>query len=363
MSPIQPSPILEKTAPEAPSAVQVVGEARALPVSSVVQGASMQAIVRSSYGPPSVLELQDIQRPEIGPTDVLVRVHASSLNKGDHYLLRGWPYPLRLATGLRTPRKRGMGQDFAGRVEAVGSEVTRVRVGDEVFGEAELGETFAEFASVEERHVARKPSNLSFAQAAAVPCGALTALQGLRNHGRLQSGQRVLINGATGGVGTFAVQIAKAFGAEVTGVCSTGNLDLVRSIGADHVIDYTRQNFTRGEQRYDLLLDVAGNHSLAACRGVLTPKGTYVAVGGPDARWLGPLGRLLWMLATAVFVSQRMVAYVTKPNSADLDVLRELIEAGDVAPVIEKEYPLRETPEALRYLEEGHARGKIVITV
>ena len=250
---------------------------------------------------------------------------------------------------------------MAGQVEAVGKQVTQFQPGDEVFGGC--GGAFAEYVRPREKFLVPKPTNLSFEQAAAVPTAGWTALQALRDHGQLQAGQRVLINGASGGVGTFAVQLAKAFGAEVTGVCSTRNVDLVRSIGADEVIDYTREDFTRRGQRYDLVLDAVGNRSLSAYRRALQPKGTLVLVGAPKGRWVGPLAPLLKARILAPFVSQRMVWFLAQQTQADLRVLKELIEAGQVMPVIDRTYPLPQTPEAIRYLEAGRARGKVVITV
>jgi NADPH:quinone reductase-like Zn-dependent oxidoreductase len=265
--------------------------------------------------------------------------------------------------GLRIPRDGAFGSDLAGHVEAVGASVTRFRPGDEVYAYVLAG-AFAEEASVPEAALGHKPANLTFEQAAAVPLAALTALQGLRDHGRVQPGQRVLIIGASGGVGGFAVQLARSFGAEVTGVCSGGNADLVRSLGADHVIDYTREDFARGGRRYDLIFQLAGTRSPAACRRALTPKGTLlVSSGASDGRWIGPLGRVLEAVALSPLVGQRLVPFEAKPSAKDLETLTGLIEAGTVAPVIDRSYPLRETPAAIRYLEQGHARGKVVITV
>jgi NADPH:quinone reductase-like Zn-dependent oxidoreductase len=257
--------------------------------------------------------------------------------------------------GLRIPRDGAFGSDLAGHVEAVGASVTRFRPGDEVYAYVLAG-AFAEEASVPEAALGHKPANLTFEQAAAVPLAALTALQGLRDHGRVQPGQRVLIIGASGGVGGFAVQLARSFGAEVTGVCSGGNADLVRSLGADHVIDYTREDFARGGRRYDLIFQLAGTRSPAACRRALTPKGTLlVSSGASDGRWIGPLGRVLEAVALSPFVGQRLVPFEAKPRARDLETLSGLIEAGTVAPVIDRSYPLRETPAAIRYLEQGHA--------
>ncbi len=324
----------------------------------------MKAIVQRRYGTTSALELEDVARPIVKAGEVLIRVRAASVNMGDWYCMRGEPYVVRLSSGLRRPRNAVQGRDAAGRVEAVGGDVTRFRPGDEVYAEVDTG-SFAEYASVPEGLVALKPANLTFEQAAAVPVAAGAALQGLRDAGNVQPGQTVLVlvNGASGGVGTFAVQIAKALGAEVTGVCSTRNVNLVRSIGADHVIDYTQEDFTRSGQRYDLILDLVANHSLTDCRRALTPKGTLVLVSGNGGRWFGPMGRMVRALAVSPFVSQGLRPLAARPSRADLAVLRELIEAGAVTPAIDRAYPLSETAEAMRYVQEEHARGKVVITV
>jgi len=328
---------------------------------------TMKAIVQDRYGPPrELLELKDIDKPVVEDDAVLVRVHATSANPADWHLLRGEPYLARLQLGLRNPKHTVLGCDVAGQVEAVGRNVTTLQPGDEVFGSPFMHGfgAFAERVVVPEDLLAPKPANLSFEQAAAVPLAASTALQGLRDHGRIEPGQRVLIIGASGGVGTFAMQIAKALGAEVTAVCSTRNVDMVRSLGADHVIDYTRDDFTKGEQRYDLILQVAGSSSPSDCRRALTPKGTLVLISGDsDDRWIGPVDRLIKARLLSPLVSQRMVNFTVTPSTEDLESLRELIEAGKVTPVIDRTYPLSEVPEAIRYLEEGHARGKVVITV
>ena len=321
----------------------------------------MKAIVYEKYGSPDVLQLQEIEKPVVNDDDVLVRIRAASANPYDWHFMRGQPYFMRLMSGLLKPKANGLGADMAGQVEAAGKNVTRFRPGDEVFGQ--VNGAFAEYTCVSEDVLGLKPANLTFGQAAAVPLAAFTALQGLRDKGRIQPGQKVLINGASGGVGTFAVQIAKSFGAEVTGVCSTRNVDMVRSIGADQVIDYTREDFTQSGQRYDLMLDNMGNHSLSEYRRVLASNGTLLVVSGPDGRWLGPAAYLLKMLVSSLFVSQKVVGYVALPNKEDLLVLKDLIEAGKVTPVIDRHYKLSEAPEAIRYLEEGHAQGKIVITV
>ncbi len=321
----------------------------------------MKAIVYHEYGSPDVLELKEIDTPVVEDDQVLVRVHAASVNPLDWHRMRGLPYFLRASEGLAKPKNNGLGADVAGRAEAVGRNVTQVQPGDEVFGMSIR--TLAEYVCVSEHGVAQKPANLTFEQAAAVPVAASTALQGLRDKGRIQPGQKVLINGAAGGVGTFAVQIAKSFGADVTGVCSTRNVDMVRSIGADQVIDYTEEDFTQDGQRCDLLFESVGNRSLSDCRRVLKPEGILVLVGAADGRWLGPLVRPLKALLVSRFVSQKLVPFLTKRSKDDLVVLKDLIEAGKVTPVIDRRYPLSEVPEAIRYLEEGHAQGKVVITV
>ena len=323
----------------------------------------MKAITCHRYGGPDVLEFEEVDDPVVGDDEVLVGVRAVSANPRDWHFMRGLPYFVRLQFGLRGPRREVLGGDVAGRVEAVGKDVTRFRPGDEVFADIETG-GFAEYAAVPEDLLEPKPANLGFEQAAAVPLAALTALQGLRDHGRVQSGQKVLIIGAAGGVGTFAVQLAKLSGAEVTGVCSTGKLDLVRSLGADHVIDYTREDFTRGDQRYDLVLQLAGTSSPADCRRALTPSGTLLLSSGESAgRWIGPVGRIIKAVVLSPFVGQRLAPFLARQSREDLQTVRELIEQGKLSPVIDRTYPLRETPEAIRHLEQGHARGKIVITV
>jgi NADPH:quinone reductase-like Zn-dependent oxidoreductase len=322
----------------------------------------MKAAVYTRYGSPDVVQIKDIEKPVPKDGEVLLRVRAASLNPLDWHFMRGTPYLLRLMAGLRKPKNTRLGVDVAGQVEAVGKSVTQFKPGDEVFG-AWRG-AFAEYASAPESTLVLKPPDVTFEQAASVPIAALTALQGLRDKGHIQLGQKVLINGAAGGVGAFAVQIAKSFGAEVTGVCSTRNADMVRSIGADWVVDYTREDFTKMGQHYDLFLDCVGNHSLLACRRVLNPKGVYVPVGGTSDRWMiGPIARALATLVLSWFVSQKLVKFfLTKSSKADLTVLCELMAAGKVTPVIDKRYSLSEVPEAIRYLEQGHARGKVVIT-
>ena len=323
----------------------------------------MKAIVQDRYGSTDVLELREIDRPVVGDDDVLVRVHAAGVDPGVWHLMTGLPYLVRImGFGLLRPKTGVRGMDVAGRVEAAGRNVTRVRPGDEVFGTC--NGSFAEYACAREDTLAPKPANLTFEQAAAVPVSGCTALHGLRDAGRVQPGQKVLIVGAAGGVGTFAVQLAKAFGAEVTGVCSTTKVDLVRSIGADHVIDYTRDDFADGVRLHDLILDTAGNRSLSHLRRALAPRGTLVIVGGEGkGRWFGGVDRQLRALVLAPFVSQKLRSLFSMERSEDLHFLTELMEAGKVTPVIDRTYPLSRVPEAIRHLEEGHARGKVVITV
>jgi NADPH:quinone reductase-like Zn-dependent oxidoreductase len=322
----------------------------------------MKAIVYCDYGSPDVLKLEDIEKPTPADDEVLIRVRAASVNPLDWHYMRGTPYFMRMQAGLRKPKVIRLGVDFAGTVEAVGKNVKQFKPGDEVFG-ARTG-AFAEYVSVREnRAVVQKPANLTFEQAASIPIAAITALQALRDTGKIQPGQKVLINGASGGVGTFAVQIAKSFGAEVTGVCSTRNVDMVRSIGADHVIDYTKEDFTKSGHHYDLMLDNVGNHSLAECTDVLNPKGKYVMVGGQTGRWIDPLPRALYTKVLSRFVSQDMGMFLAQLNKEDLTLLGDLMQAGKVTSVIDRRYKLSEVPAALRYLEAGHARGKVVITL
>jgi NADPH:quinone reductase-like Zn-dependent oxidoreductase len=324
---------------------------------------SMKAIVRDEYGSSDVLELRDIDIPQIADDEVLVRVHAAGVGWDVWHVMAGLPYPIRIAGfGFRAPKNPVIGSDVAGVVEAVGDMVSRFRPGDEVFG---IGKgSYAEYVCAREEKLAPKPENLTFEQAAAVPIMGSTALQAVRDQGRVEPGQDVLIIGASGGVGTYAVQIANAFGAHVTGVCSTTKVEMVRSIGADHVIDYTREDFAEGRQRYDVILDIGGNSSLSRLRGALAPRGTLVICGGEGGgRWLGGTDRQLRALALSPFVGQKLGTFVNKENHEDMLVLKELIESGKVMPVIDRTYPLAEVPEAIRYLEEGHAKGKVVIIV
>jgi NADPH:quinone reductase-like Zn-dependent oxidoreductase len=320
----------------------------------------MKAIVRETYGPPDVLVLEEVPLPTLRDGDVLVRVHAASANAGDWHLLRGTPLPFRLVAGLRRPKFKIIGTDVAGHVEAVGRNVTQFRPGDEVFGELSrcgFG-AYAEFAAAPEKALALKPANLSFEEAATIPTAGCTALQGLRK-GRIQRGQRVLINGASGGVGTFAVQIAKTFGTEVTAVCSTRNVDMMRSIGADHVLDYSKDDFAALGQRYDLILAANGNRSIWDYKRALSAHGSYVMSGGSNRQLAEALlfGPLLSM------GRQKFGNLLVKPNQADLMVLKELCETGKVRPVIDRRFQLSEVPAAVRYVEDGHARGKVAITL
>jgi len=323
---------------------------------------TMKAIVRDKYGPPDGVDLQEVEKPELTDAGLLVRVRAASVNRVDWYDVTGTPWIARPMTGLRGPKSRFTGRDFAGTVEAVGKDVTDLRPGDEVFGGKKGGGSFAEYVGVP-ADIARKPAGLTFEEAATVPVAALTALQGLRDHGQLQPGQKVLVNGASGGVGTFAVQIAKALGAEVTAVCSTRNVEQARSLGADHVIDYTGEDFTRTGQRYDLILDIAGSKSWSQCRRVLNPNAILVIVGAQGSRLMGPLGHIAKVRLGALRGSQKAVFFVANFNGPDLAVLSELLGTGKVKPVVEKRYELIEVADALRYMGEGHARGKIVIGV
>jgi NADPH:quinone reductase-like Zn-dependent oxidoreductase len=317
----------------------------------------MKAIVQTNYGSPDVLALTEIDTPVVGEDGVLVRVHAASLQAGDYFTMRGQPFAARLVVGLRRPTENYVpGFDMAGRVEAVGKNVTHFQPGDEVFGACDGA--CAEYVSAGEDRFVHKPARLTFEQAAAIPTSAVAALRGLRDVGKIQAGQKVLINGASGGVGTFAVQIAKAMGAEVTGVCSTRNVELVRSIGAEHVVDYTKEDFTLGTQRYDLILDNVGNHSFSEYRRVLTPAGVLV----PNTGHAG-MGYVIAAMVRSLYTRQQGGLFVAVPKRDTLLVLHGLVESNKLAPVIDRTYPLSDTPEAFRYLEKGHARGKVVISI
>ena len=324
----------------------------------------MKAIVQDRYGSADVLEFRDIEEPAVGADDVLVRVHAAGCGPDVWHFMAGMPYLARLSIGVRRPKVAVRGWDVAGTVEAVGANVTRFSPGDEVMGTAEQG-SFAELASTPADKLVAKPATLSFEQAASLPISGVTALRAVRDEGRVQAGQRVLVIGASGGVGSLAVQIAKGLGATVTGVCSTVKTDLVRSLGADDVIDYTREDFADGSRRWDLIIDTAGRRPLSKLRRALTPKGTLVIVGGDGGgRWTGGFFRgMLRGPIVSLFVGQRLRGLATKIEQKDLVTLTELVEAGTVAPVIDRTYPLIEAPDAIRYLAEGHAAGKIVITV
>lgn len=323
----------------------------------------MKAVVQDAYGSADVLELRDVDTPEVGDDEVLVRVHAAGVDRGVWHLMTGLPYLVRVAgVGVRRPKVKVRGREVAGTVEAVGKDVTRFRPGDEVMGTC-YG-SFAGYAAASEKRLAPKPANLTFEQAAAVPISGSTALQALRDQGRIEDGDTVLILGASGGVGTFAVQLAKAFGGEVTGVCSTSKVDLVRSLGADHVVDYDRDDPTDGRQRYDLVLDIGGNRPVSRLRRALTARGTLVIVGGEGGgRWLGGMQRQARALVTSPFVRQRLRVFVAREHYEELLVLTELVNTGRLTPVVDRTYPLSEAPEAIRYLEAGHARGKVVISV
>jgi NADPH:quinone reductase-like Zn-dependent oxidoreductase len=316
----------------------------------------MKAIVQNAYGSPDVLKLAEVDKPVVQDDDVLVRVHASAVNAGDYFSMRGKPWAARLTVGFPKPKNYILGWDVAGKVETVGKNVVMFKPGDEVFGTA--SHTFAEYVSTDAKYLAIKPTNLNFEQTAAVPSAALTALQELRDVGKIQAGYKVLINGASGGVGTFAVQIAKAFGAEVTGVCSTRNVDMVRSIGADRVVDYIKEDFTQKKQYYDLILDNVGNRSFSDCRRALKSNGMII----PNTGHAG-MGYVFKAFILSMFMSRQGSMKVTKVNHEDLILLKELIESGKVKPVIDRKYPLRETPKAMGYAEKGHVRGKVVITM
>ena len=325
----------------------------------------MKAIVYCDYGLKN-LKLENIEKPTPNDDQLLVRVRAASINPYDWHFIEGTPKIMRaMGVGLRKPKDTRLGVDFAGTVEAVGKNVTQFKPGDEVFGGR--GGAFAQYVCPRAtRAVALKPANVSFEDAASVNIAGITALQALRDKGKVQPGQKVLINGASGGVGTFAVQIAKSLGADVTGVCSTRNVDLVKSLGADHVIDYTKEDFTKSAERYDVMLDNVGNHSLSECKGVLTPTGKYVLIGGggaTDQGFLGGLGKALWAMVFSKFVNQQMGMMMADANHNDLTILADMMQSGKLKPVIDRTYKLEQVPDAIRYVEQGHARGKVVITV
>ena len=322
----------------------------------------MKAVVYTKYGPPDVLEVIETDKPIPGDAEVLVKIRAAALNPLDWHFMRGDPYLFRAMSGLRKPKDVRLGRDFSGVVETVGANVTEFRPGDNVFGATDGA--FAEYACIKEKDLAVKPANITFEQAAAVPIAGLTALQALRDKGNVRPGQTVLINGAAGGVGTFAVQIAKAFGAEVAGVCSTKNVDMVRGIGADAVVDYTKDDFTKSGNHYDVIIDCVGNHTLSEFRQAMSPQGIYVPVGGSVDPWmLGFFADLFKTLVMSRFISQTVVVFfIAKVSKDDLRVLSELIETGKVTPVIDKQYPLDDVADAIRYLETGHARGKVVLS-
>jgi len=321
----------------------------------------MKAAVYTRYGPPDVVQVTDVEKPVPKDNEVLIKVRAASLNPLDWHFMRGTPYAVRIIAGLRKPKFPGLGVDVAGQVEALGAKVSQFKLGDQVFGSCKGA--FAEYVCASESVLVTKPANVTFEQAASVPVAAYTALQGLRDKGRIQAGQKVLVNGAAGGVGTFAVQIAKSFGADVTGVCSTRNLEMVRSIGADRAIDYTQEDFTKSAQRYDIFFDCVGNHSLSATMRVLSPEGIYVGAGGTTDNWMiGPLARAISSLVLSLFGSQKFLMILAKPSKQDLTFMREQMESGKITPVIDRLYNLNEVPEAIRYLETGRARGKVIIT-
>jgi NADPH:quinone reductase-like Zn-dependent oxidoreductase len=326
---------------------------------------TMTAIVHDRYGtvPADVLRVQEVQRPTIAADEVLVRVHAASVDRGTWHIMAGLPYPIRAAGfGLRRPKHLNPGRSLAGTVQATGTNVTGFKPGDEVFGICDG--SFAQYAQVRTDKLAPKPANLTFGEAAAVPISGLTALQAVRDHGRVQAGQRVLVVGASGGVGSFVVQIAKAFGAEVTGVCSTAKVDLVRALGADHVIDYTREDIADSGTRYDVILDIGGNRRLSHLRRSLTPQGRLVIVGGETAgRWLGGSDRQIRAMLLSLFVSQTLGTFISSENAPDLTVLRELIESGQVTAAVDRTYPLSDVAAAIDYLTDGQARGKVAIAV
>jgi NADPH:quinone reductase-like Zn-dependent oxidoreductase len=320
----------------------------------------MKAIVYQRYGSPDVLRYEETAKPIPGDDEVLIQVCAAALNPLDWHFVRGSPYGIRFMTGLRKPRDQRLGMDVAGRVDAVGKNIKEFKAGDDVFGACRGA--FADYVCTAEAALALKPANVTFEQAGCVPVAAFTALQGLRDKGHVQLGQKLLINGASGGVGTFAVQIGHWLGAEVTGVCSTRNVEMVRSLGAHHVIDYAQQDFTRSGERYDVIFDCVGNHSLLACRRVLGRRGIYIMVGAPSGRWIAPMDRVLRARMLSWFGKRVLSSIMAKSSKDNLNVIAELMRSDEVMPVIDRRYRLSEVPEAIRYLEEGHARGKIVIS-
>ncbi len=332
---------------------------------TAAQGDKMKAIVYCDYGLAN-LKLEEIAKPVPNDDQVLVKVRAASVNPYDWHFIEGTPYIMRFfGVGLRKPKDTRLGVDYAGTVETVGKNVTQFKPGDDVFGGR--GGAFAEYVCPRAaRAIAVKPANITFEQAASVNIAGITALQAIRDKGKIQAGQKILINGASGGVGTFAVQIAKSFGADVTGVCSTRNVDLVRSLGADHVIDYTKEDFAKSAEHYDVILDNVPNHSLSECRGVLTPNGKYVMIGGGgpnDNRWVGPFGRIIHALVLSPFISQQMGMMMADTSQKDLTILADMMQSGKIKPVIDRTYKLSEVPAAIAYLEEGHARGKVIISL
>jgi NADPH:quinone reductase-like Zn-dependent oxidoreductase len=321
----------------------------------------MKAVIYHEFGPPEVLTVQDVPKPVPTDNQVLIKVRAASLNPYDWHFMTGMPYIMRTAAGFLKPTDPRLGVDFSGTVEAVGKNVTKFKPGDDVIGAK--GGAFAEYVCGSEKGLIIKPANLNFEEGASVPIAGLTAFLAVRDKGNVQPGQKVLINGASGGVGTFAVQIAKVAGAEVTGVCSTRNVEMVRSLGADHVIDYTKEDFTKRPERYDLILDNVGNRSLSDCRGALTPNGKYIMIGGPNGTWIRPMDRALKAAFLSRFVSQKLTMMLSEPTPEHWAAMQELLESGKVKPVIDRRYPLSQIAEAMRYLEQGHARGKVIVTM
>ena len=342
-------------------AVVISYDSDCIPIAPASEGNSaMQSILSNCYGASEVLQLVSVEKPTPEANEVLVKIKAAAVNPLDWHYMRGSPFIMRLGAGIGAPTDRTVGVDFSGVIEAIGEGVTKFKVGDEVFGGA--GGAFAEYVTVNaERAIALKPANMSFEQAASVPVAGLTALQALRDHGLIKPGQKVLINGASGGVGTFAVQIAKAYGAEVTGVCSGRNVDMVRSIGADHVFNYKEEDYTESGQTYDLIIDNVGNHSLSKNRQVLKPGGTIVLVGGEKGDWIAPLIMPLKATVLSPFVDERLVFFVARLTQEDLNYLADLMEKQQLSPVIDRRYSLQEVPDAIEYSEQGRARGKIVI--